>query len=321
MAREERARRVARLVGVLGNAGKGCTIQQIVRTTKSSRATVYRDLELLREAGYAVQRVDTVNGEARYALAVSALAARAMTPHELAALALGRRALASVEGSQLVRELDAMLARAGDVSAEAPGVELALPALAHHPDVLRVLHEGVTQKRTLRIRYRGAKDEEGRDRVVHPVTLQVVDQQPYLIAWDELRRALRTFKVARVARAKLLRSKARATDEKPGDGRAKAVKVWSSEPVDVRIRIAKPVARFLAEWPLVPNQAVERGPDGTVDVCARVYGLEETLRWILRWGVHAEALEPAALRQRVREELAGALAAYQKVAAPGRGFR
>jgi predicted DNA-binding transcriptional regulator YafY len=144
------------------------------------------------------------------------------------------------------------------------------------------------------------------------VELQVVDQHPYLIAWDELRRDMRTFKLARVSAAKLLRDRA-----KPGRARvaprpeARSVKVWSSDPVDVRIRIDRTVARFVPEWPLTSTQVVEAAPRGALDVCTRVYGLRETLHWVLRWGSGAEVRAPEALRELVRQELAGALMGYR----------
>jgi predicted DNA-binding transcriptional regulator YafY len=95
------------------------------------------------------------------------------------------------------------------------------------------------------------------------------------------------------------------------------VKVWSTDPVDVRIRIAKPVARFVPEWPLTPTQQLEPGPRGAIDVCARVYGLRETLRWVLRWGQGAEVRAPQELRELVRIELAAALEGYGGAARTG----
>lgn len=283
-----------------------------MRATGASRATAYRDLALLRYSGYELH-VETLNGRARYTVSASALATEPMTARESAAIALARRALSAIEGSWIVRELDAVLERARTVPSTETRVELPLAPLTHHPEIMRALHDALASQRKLRMRYRGASDAVAKDRVVHPVALQVVDQQAYLIAWDELRKDQRKFKVARISRAKLLRDKA-VPREREGqrDPRAKAVKVWSSDPVDVRIRIGKQVARFIVEWPLTSNQAVEPAPRGAIDVCARVYGLEETLRWVLRWGKQAQVIEPNELRRRVREELMGALGGYRE---------
>lgn len=280
-----------------------------MRATGASRPTAYRDFALLRDSGYEL-RVDTVNGEARYTLIASALATEPMTAKERAAIALARRALSAIEGSWIVRELDAVLDRAHAVVPQDPRVQLALAPLSYHPDIVRLLHAGLTSGRKLRIRYRGVNDTTAKDRTLHPIHLQVVDQHAYLIAWDERRRARRTFKVARISRVKILRDKAQLHSGDDGDHKAKAVKVWSSDPFDVRVRIDEQVVRFVTEWPLASNQSVEPAAHGSTDVCARVYGLEETLRWVLRWGKHAHVIGPAELRRRVRDELRGALGRY-----------
>jgi predicted DNA-binding transcriptional regulator YafY len=173
--KDRRNRRAIRLVSVLSTQRKGCTVAQIERLMKASRATIYRDLQLLCECGYALHR-EIVNGETRYSIAASALAIDPMTPKQHAAIALARRALAPLEGSWLISELDALLKRANSADPQETGVELALASPRYHPDVLRVLHEAVSRRCKLRLRYRGARDDGVKDRVVHPVHLQVVDQ-------------------------------------------------------------------------------------------------------------------------------------------------
>src|SRR4051812_38635928 len=108
MARVDRTRRVARLISVLSGNKKGSTITQIMKATGTSKATAYRDLELVRESGYTLETA-TLNGEARYTLLASDFAREAMTAREHAALLLARRALSGVEGTWLARELDTIL--------------------------------------------------------------------------------------------------------------------------------------------------------------------------------------------------------------------
>jgi predicted DNA-binding transcriptional regulator YafY len=57
------------------------------------------------------------------------------------------------------------------------------------------------------------------------------------------------------------------------------------------------------EYPLTSTQLIE--PDGdAVLVHAKVSGLEEVTRWVLRWGGDAQVLAPQALQDRLRTELA-----------------
>lgn len=83
-----------------------------------------------------------------------------------------------------------------------------LAPLSYQPNILRTLHEAVTKRRKLRIRYRGANNATPADRMVHSIELHVVDQQPCLLAWDDHKLAQRTFKVTRISHAKILRDKA-----------------------------------------------------------------------------------------------------------------
>lgn len=313
MKTSARLRRLERLMRVLASKRDGATIAQIIKGTACSRATVYRDLELLRDSGHTLH-VNTVNGEARYTAAKSELATQTMSPRERSSLMLARRSLAGVEGTWIARELDALLQSGRAVEASTSAVEMRLGLVSYDPKILETLHEAAAQQRMLRIRYRGAGDAAAHDRTIHPVRILVTDQQPYLIAWDETKRQMRTFKAARVRAAKMLRSKCRAPSEAlaPRTHGAQSVKVWNGDPVDVRIRLTAEAARFLPEWPLVPEYATEPGPGGSIDLVARVAGLVETMRWTLRWGKGAEVIAPAELRELVADELRGALARYER---------
>jgi predicted DNA-binding transcriptional regulator YafY len=77
----------------------------------------------------------------------------------------------------------------------------------------------------------------------------------------------------------------------------------SADVHDVAVRIFPPQARVAHEYPLTSTQHIE--PDGdAVIVHAKVSGLEEVTRWVLRWGGDAQVLAPQALQDRLRTELA-----------------
>jgi len=307
-----RTRRTARLIQAISRSKHGITVRQLCKATGGRRATIYRDIDLLKDSGYTLE-TETVNGEARYSIASSELAGRALSPREHATAALAHRALAPLAGALPVQELERLLARSRNEQPENLRIDIRAPASRAHPDHLHTVSDALASQRVLRLHYRGAKDQSPKARRVHPVQIQVVDGAPYLIAWDERAKALRKLKVARVTLAKKLREKCRVPSGALAakDSLARSVKVWSDNPIDVRIRIAKAAARYVHEWPLVPEQIIEDAPGGAADVCARVYGVEETLRWVLRWGASARVLEPRELRERVVSELSDALSGYR----------
>ena len=72
--------------------------------------------------------------------------------------------------------------------------------------------------------------------------------------------------------------------------------------VTVRVLFTKAVARYIAERLWHPSQKLRELDDGRLEVTLRVADTLEVRRWILGYGVHAEALEPATLREALRAD-------------------
>lgn len=280
---------------------------QLMEETGSCRATVYRDLEVLRDAGLVVER-ELVNGQARLRISDESFALRGLAVPQLVAIAVARDALSSLEGTEIVATLDRILS---DRTTPKRRVHPRSTAKLRRPDILSAIDRAIREQRRLRICYRGVRDATWRWREIDPGGIQLQDGEPYLWAWAVDRAAWRTFKVARIREAEVQTESAL-----PHPGLAEvmalphAVRVWSAPPVEVVVRIAPEVAWLVGEHPLVPDQRLESQPDGSVLVRATVAGLVEATRWILRWGAHACALEPAELREGIRDELERALRSY-----------
>jgi WYL domain len=72
--------------------------------------------------------------------------------------------------------------------------------------------------------------------------------------------------------------------------------------VTVRVLFSKAVARYIAERLWHPSQKLRELDDGRLEVTLRVADTLEVRRWILGYGVHAEALEPATLLEALRAD-------------------
>lgn len=300
-----------RLADYLHRARTGRTIGQVLEHLEISRATLYRDLDFLRDAGAAIT-TETVNGEARYTLAgdVPQLGA---SPLRGLALDLAIAALGPLRGSRLVKELTQLRKdlprpqRTGYVATPAPTPNAP-------PTVIATLEAALDEGRELRLEYQGVRDEHPTPRSVRPQELQLVKGQLYLVALDSGRGASRTFKIARIRAAHLGPPFDRGT--MPKLERAPSVVVWRGQTLAVSVRLTPAVARFATEFPLISGQRLEPQADGSVLVHADVAGDEEALRWVLSWGRNAEVVAPPALRDRAREELAAALGAYRPARRP-----
>ncbi|MFW6087731.1 MAG: helix-turn-helix transcriptional regulator [Myxococcota bacterium] len=302
------------IVQALTGQRRGKTAGALQRELGIPRATLYRDLKHLREAGVPL-RQHQLNGEVRYALDAPPLPALAPDALELAALRLARASLAPLEGTALVDRLDALLQRWQEQPAPPAGVVRSRDRAGRSsPHVLERIEAALRQGRQLELEYRSGEAERPSHRTVDPAELRLAGEQVYLLAWDHERSDWRTFKVVRIRNARV---RAEPASRRPGPSLDHAVRVWDAPSVDVTVRLDPGVADRAAEWPLHPDQRLAPQPDGSVLVHARVAGTVEASRWVLSWGGAAEALAPSDLRHRVRTELATALGHYARPLSKG----
>jgi predicted DNA-binding transcriptional regulator YafY len=297
------------IVRALCGVKRGLTVAELMARTESARATVFRDLEDLRDAGVPIASDGRDGGRHRLLTAME-LPETGLTALQIAALFLARAELEPLAGTDLIAELDTLLAKF-----RAPERQQTLrfaEVSPGRPRVLRLIEGAFKSRRRLRMEYRAAS-RSGTTSVVtvEPLLVSVARGEPYLRAYCVERDAERTYKLARVAeltltseRATYRRSRAAA------DPYAHAVKIWSDEPSLVRVRLAPNVAWLANEYRL-PAQHVVAEPDGSIVVEAQVAGLTETQRWTLGWGGAAEALHPPELREALRADLARALRNYE----------
>lgn len=311
-------RRQWAIVRALHGTRRGKTIRALTVELGIPRATLYRDLGYLADAGVPIHRERT-NGEVRLSLMGQPLPELGPAALELAAMRIARGRLTSLEGTALVEHLDGLLAKWA-ANGHAQSISIRSQPPAHDPEALRRIDQAIRRQRRLHFDYRAADASDYARREVDPLMLRLVDHHLYLIAWDLDRTAWRTFKVARMRGAVVA---AEACEPHPPLNTEalfeRSVKIWDGPAVEVAVRLAPEVAARAHEWPLHAEQEVEPQPDGSIIVRAEVAGIIEAMRWVLGWGAAAEALEPAELREAVREELAGALGRYERKGAAAEG--
>ena len=301
-----------RLLLAIQGSRFGIGVAKLVEDTGISRATVYRYLDLLIEAGLPIH-AHAVNGEKRYRfLRPTELPPLGFTALQIAGLHLARMELQPLAGAAVVRELDTLLEKLNPPAAQQSFLFAARGV--GNPEVLKTVERALQLQRRARIEYRAASRGGAAASIhVEPLVFKVAEGEPYLRAYCVERAAERTYKVARIARAELTDEPATYRPaQAPGEMFAGSVKAWSGDVATVRVRLDADVAWRAHEYPLVPDQTLENDHDGKVIVQAQVAGLIEASRWILSWGGAAEALEPPALRNATRAELAKALGKYDR---------
>lgn len=306
------------IVGALGATRYGLSVGQIEERTGASRATVYRDLAVLEESGIPIV-VDGKRGEARYRLArPQELPTLAPTGLELAALHLARAELEPLAGTAMVEELDALLGKLRPPKRQQSFRFKERPK--GRPGIVKTLERAIQGRRRARLEYRAAS-RGGAPSTVHvePYVLNVADGETYVHGYCVERGAERTYKVSRIERAELTGEASARRGRRPGgEIFGRSVKTWVGQERTVRVRLDADVAWLAREYPLLGEQTVERGSDGSVVVEARVAGILEASRWVLSWGGSAEVLGPAELRALVAEEVGKALGKYRLGVGPVR---
>ena len=313
---QSKAARLRRIEHRLYNAPQGLRAVELAEYCGVDRRTIYRDLISLHEMG-----VPVWEGGGRYGIdRGSYLSTIRLNLNEAVALFFAARLLAhhSDEHNQhVVSALSKLAAGLPDATisthiARAADVIRAKPLRADYMRVLEAITRAWADRRRIAIQYRAASGELT-ERVICPYFLEVSRSEPasYVIAHDDLRGALRTFKLERVVAAEILgESYAIPDDFDPYVYLSSAWGVMDEVEVEVRLRFSPAVASRVKESIWHHSQRTEDMPDGGCELTMRVGGIKEVRAWVLGWGGDVEVLAPPSLREEVYAQARGMVEMY-----------
>jgi len=304
---QSKAARLQRIERLLYNTAGGMRVNELAERCGVDRRTIYRDLAALEEMGvpiwqdqgrYGIERttyLSTVRLNLNEAVALF-FAARLLAhhsdehnPHVVSAL---QKLAASLPNATI----SAHIARVADLIR-------ARPLRANYMRVLETITRAWADRRRVDLEYRAASGEMTR-RVIAPYVLEVSRSEPasYVIAFDELRGALRTFKLERVTDATILDDGYTIPEDfDPYQRLSSAWGVMDETEVEVRLRFTATAASRVRESVWHHSQRITDGADGGCEMTIRVGGVREIRSWVLSWGADVEVLAPDALRDDVAE--------------------
>ncbi len=304
---ENRLERMDDIERKLAQYPSGLSISYFARLYRVNRSTIYRDFSALERRG-----VGLIQDGRRWKLDHRRmLYATRFTPYELVSLYLAARLLARYSDEanpHIVKALeklaDALLAHSPLVSrhitqsAELVGDRPVRPEYVH---AFETLTQAWLLSRKARVIYQGFHDQQATERLVSPYVIEPsgLGYSSYVIGYDDLRSAVRTFKLERIQSAQL-------TDElflRPDDfdpyrlfASAWGI-IWSQDNhEEVRLHFSRRVTRRVKESVWHPSQVIEDLPDGSCLFTVHLGSLTEITPWIRQWGADVEALAPPALR-------------------------
>jgi len=206
--------------------------------------TVRRDVDRLRELGYPIRASSGLGGG--YELAAgSSMPPMLLNDDEAVAVAVALRAAAGSVGKMedtalaLLAKIDQILpARLRKRASALHAVTLSIRSswVAAPPiDVLTQVASACRDNEKLQISYRG-RDGEATSRTVEPLRLAHAGHRWYLVAWDLLRRAWRTFRVDRIERVQTTGTRFIPRDP-PEDAATYVQRAIAFTPYEHRIRV------------------------------------------------------------------------------------
>ena len=301
--------RLVEIESLLRRHPAGLTSGELAESLEVDSSTIRRDLARLSSAGVELRK----RGR-RYQLSFhQAMRSLRLTPDEVLALYLACRLLSRQQSDRNPHAERVMQKLAGAVRDDAPRfasyiedaavLQRSLPLRQGYLAVLETLTQAWSEGRVVHLSYR---DQAGSvtERRFHPYCLEPygATNSSYTIGFDELRGAIRTFKLDRVAAAELTDDRfdiPSAYNPNRLFSEAWGV-VWrDTPPQTVELRFFDDAARIVQEAFWHPSQRVVAQQDGTCCVTFQVSEPNEMVAWIRQWGADVEVISPSSLREAI----------------------
>ncbi len=283
-----------------------------MKASGSSRRTLFRDLDALREAGIEVNYNRRAGG---YQLAEPCgFSAGALSSDELVSLVVLAEQVGNDQhvpffepAGAAARKLQSNMAakEKGQLAELASAITLVpngvadLDAKAH---LFRQLLEARRGRRVLRMNYASLTEWDTIETKLRPYQLIYSRHSWHVIGRSSVHREVRTFKLSRIESLELMDESyklPRGFSLRRYLGNAWRIIPERGADMNVAIRFSSLVATNVAEVLWHPTQKLEPQPDGSLVFHATVSGVNEISWWILGYADQAEVLKPAKLRKLV----------------------
>ncbi|MDD2465845.1 MAG: WYL domain-containing protein [Desulfobulbus sp.] len=241
---------------------------------------------------------------------------------DLFALFLADKLLAQYEGTPIYDSLQSVFAKIEDSLPDnislSPGSEQSLftvippSATVILPEVLETVFSTLRSATRVCIVYRSPGAEPG-ERAIDPYHCIRYEGDWYILAYCHLRRAIRTFSLARILAA----TATKISFKRPENFDFQTLFAshfgihWGRGSTEVRIRFQPGAAAYIRERQWHPSQSIEELGDGGLVLTMTVNHLLELKRWILSWGPAAQVVAPPHLVREIGENIRAMDKLYQ----------
>ena len=315
--------RIFQLHAILNKRRTPISIEALAERMDCSRPTVFRALGTLRDKlGAPIVCDKGSNGGYRYDNTGGRyeLPGLWFTAGELQALVIIQRFLNELGGGVLEEHFALLTKRIEELISKKQlnlsevATRIRMPALAAR--ATGPAYQGVVgatlQRKQLWIEYRARTTDQVSERTVSPQRVTRYRESWYLDAWDEGKNELRTFAIDRIAKHRILKTRARDIDENTLDEHlASGYGIFSGKADKVAVlSFSQESARWVADEQWHPRQDGKHQADGRYELRIPYGQSRELVMDVLRHGPHVKVVNPSILVDEAKNQLAQALSQY-----------
>lgn len=326
--------RIYAVLAILEGAPHGLTVADLTsrlndRGHEASKRTVYRDLEALSDAGFALSPTgDTGDSNAtRWVLERLTKISEhfVLSPKELLSLYIARGVLAPLKETPFFSDLDGVFKkielRIGtkgseylqDLSQEFQFQSGPRWGLGLDPELLETVRACCNEKQILSATYQSTSSGNTRQRKLGPHYLYFAQGSLYLVAEDLEVGKTKVFALPRMTAAQMLDEPYNGKVSDPQEFFNGSFGVFQGDrPLKVTILFSRPVAPYVKERQWHDSQQVSERPDGSVSLTLKVGITPEFVQWVLGFGPNAIVVEPDSLKDKISTAAALTASLYPK---------
>lgn len=184
--------------------------------------------------------------------------------------------------------------------------KVSLPDVLEEKDldvnVLEKIQDGIINHKSIDIKYYSFNKNEITERRVDPYLVDIDEGCYHLIGYCHLRNSLRDFRISRIKDITLTQE----TFTKPESfyeryKQSKFDKLAGNRRARIKIRFKGYAARYVKEYEKCKADKIVQNPDGTITFIREAALTDDLIRWIMGYRDEAEVLEPAELKETIKE--------------------
>ena len=322
MYRRFQMARIIKVASLIHNEPRKWTRPRLAKRFKVNKATIQRDIDLLREMGIAIVPC----GKQGYEMISDFfLPALNLDFQEALALVTAASFYRAAEGEQAIEVINRAIYKitsvlpkqANDILNQvAPRIEVPHRQISEidetHP-YKEELYRAIRERRSVAIEYNSFSSRKKIRHRLSPYAVLFRKRAWYVIGLSEKFNQVLTFRINRIDSLSLTQLEyIIPTDFSVQSYLAKSWDVMLGPDTQVVILFAKRIAPLIREVNWHSTQQIHQRANGTLRFEATVAGWHEIGWWVLRWGHEAKVIKPKALREWVAQTARKMVKLYEK---------